>query len=62
VGIDPQHRKIITITFGQPGEWRHAYRALLETFGVTYVLRKTEGEWKIAVMVRTPPANIIRAD
>ena len=34
----------------------------LETFGVTYVLRKTEGEWKIAVMVRTPPANIIRAD
>jgi ketosteroid isomerase-like protein len=34
----------------------------LETFGVTYVLRKTEGEWKIAVMVRTSPANIIRAD
>ena len=34
----------------------------LETLGVTYVLRKTEGEWKIAVMMRTPPANIIRAD
>src|SRR6516164_8029481 len=28
VRIDPQHRKIITIAFGQPGEWRHAYRAL----------------------------------
>jgi len=34
----------------------------LETIGATYVLRKTEGEWKIAVMMRTPPANIIRAD
>ena len=34
----------------------------LETLGATYVLRKTEGEWKIAVMMRTPPANIIRAD
>ena len=34
----------------------------LETIGVTYVLRKTEGEWKMAVMMRTPPANIIRAD
>jgi hypothetical protein len=28
VRIDPQHRKIITITFSQSGEWRHAYRAL----------------------------------
>ena len=27
VRVDPQHRKIITIAFGQPGEWRHAYRA-----------------------------------
>ena len=34
----------------------------LETIGATYVLRKTEGEWKIAVMMRTPPANVIRAD
>ena len=34
----------------------------LETIGATYVLRKTEGEWKMAVMMRTPPANIIRAD
>ena len=34
----------------------------LETIGVTYVLRKTEGEWKIAVMVGHPPANVIRAD
>jgi ketosteroid isomerase-like protein len=34
----------------------------LETIGVTYVLRKTEGEWKIAVMTRHPPANVIRAD
>ena len=28
VRIDPQHRKIITITFGQPGEWRDTYRTL----------------------------------
>src|SRR6516162_887444 len=28
VRIDPQHRKIIAITFGQPGERRHAHRAL----------------------------------
>src|SRR5215469_10670916 len=28
VRIDPQHRKVITIAFGQPGEWRHAHRAL----------------------------------
>ena len=34
----------------------------LETIGVTYVLRKTEGEWKIAVLTRHPPANVIRAD
>jgi ketosteroid isomerase-like protein len=34
----------------------------LETIGVTYVLRKTEGEWKIAVIMRHPPANVIRAD
>jgi len=27
VRVDPQHRKIIIIAFGQPGEWRHAYRA-----------------------------------
>ena len=33
----------------------------LETIGVTYVLRKTEGEWKIAVMIGHPPANVIRA-
>jgi hypothetical protein len=35
---------------------------LLDQTGVTYVLRKTEGEWKIAVVMRHPPANIIRAD
>jgi ketosteroid isomerase-like protein len=34
----------------------------LETIGVTYLLRKTEGEWKIAVVTRHPPANVIRAD
>jgi ketosteroid isomerase-like protein len=34
----------------------------LETIGATYVLRKTEGEWKIAVVTRNPPANVIRAD
>jgi ketosteroid isomerase-like protein len=34
----------------------------LETIGATYVLRKTEGEWKIAVVTRHPPANVIRAD
>jgi ketosteroid isomerase-like protein len=34
----------------------------LETIGATYVLRKTEGEWKIAVIIRHPPANVIRAD
>jgi hypothetical protein len=34
----------------------------LETIGVTYVVRKTEGEWKIAVLTRHPPANVIRAD
>ena len=34
----------------------------LETIGATYVLPKTEGEWKIAVIIRHPPANVIRAD
>ena len=34
----------------------------LETIGATYVLRKTEGEWKIAVVIRHLPANVIRAD
>jgi ketosteroid isomerase-like protein len=34
----------------------------LETIGATYVLRKTEGEWKIVVIIRHPPANVIRAD
>jgi ketosteroid isomerase-like protein len=34
----------------------------LETIGATYILRKTEGEWKIAVVMRNPPANVIRAD
>jgi len=34
----------------------------LETIGATYVLRKTEGEWKIAVVMGHPPANVIRAD
>jgi ketosteroid isomerase-like protein len=34
----------------------------LETIGVTYVLRKTEGEWKIVLNMRHPPANVIRAD
>ena len=34
----------------------------LETIGVTYVLRKTDGEWKIAVLIRHPPASVIRAD
>ena len=33
----------------------------LETIGVTYVLRKTEGEWKISVVIRHLPANVIRA-
>jgi len=28
VRVDPQHWKIITIAFGQPGEWRHAHRTL----------------------------------
>ena len=31
----------------------------LETIGATYVLRKTEGEWKIVVLTR---ANVIRVD
>ena len=34
----------------------------LETFGATYLLLKTEGEWKIAVVMRHPSANVIRAD
>ena len=34
----------------------------LETIGGTYVLRKTEGEWKISVVIRHLPANVIRAD
>jgi hypothetical protein len=34
----------------------------LESIGATYVLRKTEGEWKIAVIIRHPPASVIRAD
>ena len=34
----------------------------LETIGATYVLRETEGEWKISVVVRHPPASVIRAD
>jgi ketosteroid isomerase-like protein len=34
----------------------------LETIGATYVLRKAEGEWKISVVIRHPPANVIRAD
>jgi ketosteroid isomerase-like protein len=34
----------------------------LETIGATYVLRQTEGEWKIAVIIRHPPASVIRAD
>ena len=34
----------------------------LETIGATYLLRKTEGEWKIAVVMGHPPANVIRAD
>ena len=34
----------------------------LETIGATYVLRKAEGEWKIAVVMGHPPANVIRAD
>jgi ketosteroid isomerase-like protein len=33
----------------------------LETIGGTYVLRKTEGEWKISVVIRHLPANVIRA-
>ena len=33
----------------------------LETVGATYLLRKTEGEWKIAVVTGHPPANVIRA-
>ena len=34
----------------------------LETIGATYLLLKTEGIWKIAVVFRHPPANGIRAD
>jgi ketosteroid isomerase-like protein len=34
----------------------------LETIAATYLLRKTEGEWKIAVLTPHPPANVIRAD
>ena len=34
----------------------------LETIGATYVLCKTEGEWKIAEVIGHPPANVIRAD
>jgi hypothetical protein len=34
----------------------------LETIGATYILRKTEGKWKIAVVMGHPPANVIRAD
>jgi hypothetical protein len=34
----------------------------LESIGATYVLRKTEGEWKIAVIIRHPPTSVIRAD
>jgi hypothetical protein len=34
----------------------------LETIGATYVLRKTEGEWKISVVIRRLPTNVIRAD
>jgi hypothetical protein len=34
----------------------------LETIGATYMLHKTEGEWKIAVVTRNPLANVIRAD
>jgi hypothetical protein len=34
----------------------------LETIGATCLLLKTEGEWKIGVVTRNPPANVIRAD
>jgi hypothetical protein len=34
----------------------------LAIIGATYVLRKTEGEWKIAVIIRHPPASVIRPD
>ena len=33
-----------------------------ETIGATYVLCKTEGEWKISLVMGHPPANVIRAD
>jgi hypothetical protein len=56
-----------------PAEYEHWVRerdyalmiAAFATFFIamtSYVLRKTEGEWKIAVMMGHPPANVIRAD
>ncbi len=32
------------------------------TFGFTYLLRKTDGEWKIAVLIGHPPSDILRVD
>jgi ketosteroid isomerase-like protein len=34
----------------------------LETLGFTYLFRKTEGVWKIAVITGHPPKDVIRAD
>ena len=34
----------------------------LATIGATYILRKTEGDWKIAVVTPHPPGNIVRVD
>jgi ketosteroid isomerase-like protein len=32
------------------------------TFGFTYVLRKIDGEWKIAVLIGHPPDDVVRVD
>ncbi len=32
------------------------------TFGFTYVLRKIDGEWKIAVLIGHPPDDVLRVD
>ncbi len=34
----------------------------LETLGVTYLFRKTEGIWKLAVLTVHPPKDVIRTD
>ena len=36
--------------------------SVLATLGATYVLRKTDGVWKIAVITVHPAKDVIRAD